>query len=113
MSWDHTVIPFDQESDAELRASSFEMDACHPQALLPRLFARLDRDRALVHIEDCGEQRDQGIVGGTVDRRRIQPHEHGIIACPGDDRFPRPRYHPDVEKYPVRRSLDHNRSIVS
>src|SRR5580765_1964836 len=62
----------------------------------------LDADRSLRDVENFGQERDEGVVGGAVDGRRGELDEEYSVADPGDGRSAGARGDADGEKGQLR-----------
>ena len=73
------------------------IDAGDPDAFGPRAFARHDRDVTLRNAEGVGEEGNELVVGGAVDRRRGELDEEGAVAQAGKSAAARARYHSNFQ----------------
>ena len=71
---------------------TFDLDA-----FVPGRLARHDRDAAAGHTEGLGQEGDQGVVGGAVNRRRREADEDGVPPHPVNAGARSARDHTDLK----------------
>jgi hypothetical protein len=81
------------QSGEHLRA----IHARDPDPFRSRALAAHDRDVALGNLQAPGEEGDELVVGGAIDRRRGQPDEEGAVAQAGESAAARAGNDLDVE----------------
>ena len=68
----------------QFREGLLAIDAGDPDPLRARAFAGDDRDVAFGNAKGFGDERDELVVCGAVDRRRREPDKESAVAQPGE-----------------------------